>query len=163
MIPADEARRIAAAEALADTDLAAWPQGNWAEPILVHDTAGRPSYWLVPYRCQGRTPGFARILGDGRVLAIGTLGRPGRALERYPKEITGVSAAEAREMFDDCVRLEVGETAAKPLYVHDGPPGREAWLVETSRAGRPYRWVFVTAAGCYERLAGTGLADELEA
>jgi hypothetical protein len=163
MITADEARHIAAdAEHLADIDLADWPRGRWGEAIPVSDTARRPSYWLVPYWVDDRAVGFARIHAEGRLLAIGSLGQPGRALEHYPKTVTGVPATRAWEIFEDCVRLEAGETAAKPIYVHDGPPGREAWLVETTRGGRPHRWVFVTAAGCYERSAGTALADDLE-
>jgi hypothetical protein len=32
------------------------------------------------------------------------------------------------------------------MYVHDGPPGREAWVIEVSRQGRATRWIFVRRA-----------------
>lgn len=162
MIGADEARRIARealAEGFAGTELADWPQGTWGAPVLVRNLAREPSYWLVPFLVGDRAAGFARVLPDGRVLAIGAFGRPGRAPGQSSRVVTGVSMAEAQRLFDDCTRLEAGERPAPPVFVHDGPPGREVWLVETTRDGRPCRWVFVSAAGCYERPAGTTLAE----
>jgi len=52
------------------------------------------------------------------------------------------------------VRVESGDSALEPVYVHDGPYGREAWLVEVLRNGRPNRWIFVTPAFIYERTCG---------
>lgn len=164
MISADQARQ-AAVEALdsglAARELANQPDGVWDEAVLVHDISSRPSYWLVPYRVEGRVVGFARVLGDGRLFAIGSTGRRGRRAGDYPREATGLSGDQARLAVAGA--LEPGEVATAPIFVHDGPPGREAWLVETRRDGEPHRWVFVTAAGTYQRPAGQLLGDVLEA
>jgi hypothetical protein len=87
-----------------------------------------------------------RVLGDGRVAAVEAL-REGSA-------VSSLGAAEAARRAEAEVRREAGESAAAPELVHDGPPGREAWRVEVSRAGRPWRWIFVTPGGVYQRPAG---------
>jgi len=56
----------------------------------------------------------------------------------------------------------VGEAAADPVFIHDGPVGKEAWLIEVMRDRVPIRWIFVTPAFIYERPAGTGLSELLE-
>jgi hypothetical protein len=69
--------------------------------------------------------------------------------------VTRIDAGAAAAQAAGRVHGARGETAAAPVYVHDGPPGREAWLVEVSRGGRPTRWIFVTPGAVYERPAGT--------
>jgi hypothetical protein len=63
----------------------------------------------------------------------------------------------------DQVRVGETETMAEPMYVHDGPIGREAWLVVIRDHGVPTRWVFVTPGGSYERPAGQVLPESPEA
>ena len=45
----------------------------------------------------------------------------------------------------------VGSTADEPVYVHDGPPGREAWLVRVHSRDFGTRQILVTRGGAYER------------
>jgi len=63
-----------------------------------------------------------------------------------------VDAIEAAETVAGL--LAEGETSTEPVFVHDGPPGREAWLVVTRIGDVPARWFFVTPGGVYERPAG---------
>ena len=62
----------------------------------------------------------------------------------------------------DTVQITQEESVAEPVFVHDGPIGREAWLVVISSKTRPHRWVFVTKGGHYERAAGSILYDTTE-
>jgi hypothetical protein len=134
-----------------DALLLPWGNVTVGGPVLVETLAGAPSYWLVPLIAAARAIGFARVDPAGRVAAIGiTCRTPGR-VEDCPRLVTGLSSAEARAR----ALLEPGETALPPRYVHDGPPGREAWLIETRRGGLPQRWIFVTPGGAYSRPAGT--------
>ena len=124
-----------------------WPQlgelaGTAGEPALVHTVSGEPSYWTVPVLQSGRVVGFLRVLGDGRMAASGV----------YGAAMPGVSADEAARSAGE--RLHADETALEPLFVHDGPPGREVWLVRVRRGGRVTRWLFVAPGGVYERPAG---------
>jgi hypothetical protein len=49
------------------------------------------------------------------------------------------------------------------MFVHDGPPGREAWLVPVAvGGGRITRWIFVSEGGIYERTAGELRAESRE-
>jgi hypothetical protein len=151
----------AAAEAAASAALAAlvrqrdamllpWGEVGTGAPVRVHTPEGAPSYWLVPLVAAARVIGFARVGATGEVAAIGiTCRTPGR-IEACPRLVTVLSASEALAR----VRLVPGETARTPRYVHDGPPGREAWLIETERGGLPHRWIFVTEGGTYDRPAG---------
>jgi hypothetical protein len=137
-----------------DPRFAAWDTASPGQPVLVRDVFRQPSYWVVPVLLRGRVRGFIRVLGTGRVAAYGAYARdPGRPADG-PATVTGIDAEEAARRVRGRVRADRGETASEPVYVHDGPPGREAWLVEVARAGRPDRWLFVTAAGTYERPAG---------
>jgi len=118
-------------------------------PVLVSTVFRQPSYWLVPFALGNRVLGFARVLGDARVAQIGLLAE---TAEVYC--ITGIDATDARTRGSQRVRTELDETLEEPVFVHDGPIGREAWLVEVSHHGIPVRWIFVTPSFVYERIAG---------
>lgn len=118
---------------------------------LVRDLRGEPAYWLVPFFIHERVAGFARVLGDGRVAHIGAFGSGD---ER--SAVTGIDSSQAGRIASGRINSEAGESASEPVFVHDGPIGREAWLVEVRRDGRPIRWIFVVSpSSVYERPAGT--------
>lgn len=139
-----------------------WVDGRVADPILVSDVFGRPSYWLVPFEAGGYAVGFVRVSTAGRVLAAGVFCQDPRRLARCPKLGTGISSNEALQLASEKIDSSA-EVAEAPIFVHDGPVGREAWLVQVLRAGRAHRWLFVTQAGVYERPAGEVLDDSIEA
>lgn len=159
-----EAARAAAAAALAslraggDRSFAAWPEASAGAPVAVSDMGGTASYWLVPLEAHGRAVGAVRVDAAGRVMTIGATGRtPGR-IEDCPALVTLLGAGEAGAMAR--AALEPGEAAAPARFVHDGPPGREGWLVETRRGGRPARWLLVTPGGVAARPAGVRVGDD---
>ena len=55
-----------------------------------------------------------------------------------------ITAADARERVADAFGPD--SVADEPMYVHDGPPGREAWLLRVRDRDGATRLVFVTAA-----------------
>lgn len=130
--------------------------------VLVKDILGDPSYWLVPLEIEGRTAGFARVLGSGEVSALGVFYSDPSRIGHCPKLVTGIDAGEASRRAAEAIDFEKGETASEPVFVHDGPRGREAWLIEVAEGGIPRRWIFVTAAFTYERAAGELLDDAVE-
>lgn len=137
-----------------DTLLAPWHGAAMGEPVVVHELGGAPSYWLVPMVVRGRVIGFARVGADARLVAIGVTCRSAQALDACPTCATGVSADDAVARVRGELRLAAGEELGALRFVHDGPVGREAWLVETRRDGAARRWIFVTRGGLYERPAG---------
>jgi hypothetical protein len=163
MIDAGYARR-AAADALAaarrdqDPALRPWGRVSVGVPFVVQDVAGSPSYWLVPLVAKQRAIGFVRVDGGGRVIAVGVTCRTPERVAECARHVTGITADEAIAKAQSEVELAAGETLTRPRYVHDGPPGREAWLIETVLGSRPHRWLFASSGGCYERPAGVVLA-----
>jgi hypothetical protein len=168
MITKEEARKIAEQKVMftleyGNSPFEPWPHGAVGEPVLVYDVQGHPSYWLVPFMVDDCAAGFIRVLSSGRVFAVGTFCVHPEQLAKCPMVVTGITAEEALHLVRDSVKLKADETPAEPVFVHDGPFGREAWLVEISRGARPYRWIFVTQGGCYERPAGENLEERFEA
>jgi len=163
MISAEDARTMArrtvAALCLEHDDLLA-TKVTVGAPVSVHDVAGPPSYWLVPLLAHERAAGFVRVDRDGQTMAVGRFGGSADETAARPGIVTGLSADEAAERARTDGRLAADEVPGTPRFVHDGPPGREVWLVETSRAGRPNRWLFISAAGLYERPAGVRSGED---
>jgi hypothetical protein len=146
-------RRAAAERALVmasrDALFAPWARSSIGEPLLVRTVTGDPSYWLVPVELEERAIGFVRVTTAGEAVATGALYRDPATLAGAPAVVTGITAADARER----VTTELGPDVAvgDPVYVHDGPPGREAWLIHVREPDGATRLVFVGAAGWYER------------
>ena len=164
-IPTTEALRSAAeqrARALASRDplFSPWAEATLGEPLLVRTVAGRPSYWLVPVEHESRTIGFVRVTQAGKAVAAGALYRDPADLESAPHTVTGITAAEAVERIADAVGP--GGVVSGPMYVHDGPPGREAWMVRVRNSDGGGRTIFVTAGGWYERSASEASDPSLE-
>ena len=91
-------------------------------------------------------------------MTIGLICRTPDRIEACPSVVTLLTAEEAETAAHSL--LEPGETASPPRFVHDGPPGREAWLIETRRAGRPARWITVTPGGASPREAGRRIGED---
>lgn len=166
-ISADQALEIATEEIRlfliqGDQLYAPWSDATLGQPVLTLDILKQPSYWIIPVLIKERVAGFVRVLGLGEVSAIGTFYRDSKHIISCPTIITGIDISEASRRAKGRIHLEQGEIALEPVFVHDGPPGREAWLIEVTREGKPNRWIFVTPAFIYERQAGTLLDEDLE-
>jgi hypothetical protein len=128
------------------------------DPVQVHTVFGEPSYWTVPVLDAGHLVGFIRLLRDGRITAAGRFGG-----SPPPQLVTGIPAEEAVRLARPRIHSKRGEIALDPMFVHDGPPGREAWLVPVAvGGGRITRWIFVSKGGIYERTAGELRAESRE-
>jgi hypothetical protein len=155
---AGDARRAADGEraraAERDSQFAPWAGASVGEPVLVSTLSGEPSYWTVPVAREGRVIGFVRVSGTAQVMAAGAFYRDPLHLSGCPAVVTGITAQEALRLA--ATAAEVNEDAVDaPSYVHDGPPGREAWLVRVRTSGQ-HKDLLVTAAGAVDRPAGSG-------
>ena len=143
-----------------DPILQRWSDLSIGEPAAVCDVAGPPSYWLAPFVKEGRVIGFVRIGADGGTMAVGVTCRTPDNIAACPALVTGISGEEASARVRSEVALVEGEALSTPRFVHDGPPGREAWLVESRVGARPHRWFFVSQAGVYQRPAGVRIGED---
>jgi hypothetical protein len=145
-----------------DPMFASWTDASLGQPVLVKDLFKQPSYWLVPVVIQEHVAGFIRVMGTGRIAAVGAFYQDPKQIESCPTIVTGMDASEASRQASERIDPAQGEVASDPIFVHDGPPGREAWLIEVTKEGRPSRWIFITPAFVYERMAGEFLDEALE-
>ncbi len=145
-----------------DPLFAPWSDASLGQPLVVKNVFKERSYWVVPVVIRGRAAGFVRVMGSGRVAAIGALYRNPDQIEACPATVTGIDPAEASRRAKERIEPARGEVGSEPVFVHDGPPGREAWLVEVLKQGAPSRWIFVTPAFVYERAAGEVLDETHE-
>ena len=129
-------------------------EADVGNPILVKNVRKQPSYWLVPLLKESRMTGFVRVLLNGSVAQLGRYNQNPTKSADDRAEITEISGSEASRVAEQRIRKELGESGTEPVFVHDGPIGREAWLVEVTRDSKPIRWIFVTNGQVYERSAG---------
>lgn len=141
-----------------------WAGLEVSSPRLVSDLAGRPSYWVVPLLCRRHTVGFVRVLSDGVVAAIGFTCRTPETPEECLTPDFVLTPQDVEEKFLHELSLRKGEITSLPMLVHDGPIGRESWLIKIRLNGITNRWIFVGRAGIYERAAGNiiGADSEIE-
>ncbi len=64
--------KIKQTEAQRNIAYASWSDASLGQPVLVEDAFKAPSYWIVPLLIQKQVAGFVRILGTGKVTAIGS-------------------------------------------------------------------------------------------
>lgn len=121
------------------------------DPEPVQTPEGTLSYFLVPDRREGMVVAVARVFPDGRV--AGVL-RPTVPAPDCAAVVTGVAAGPLRALADEIARREGATVVGEPRLVHDGPVGREAWLLTLALPGGSQRWVFATAGGSYTRRPG---------
>jgi hypothetical protein len=140
----ETAERERARLARTDASLEQWQNAEAGVPVLVHTMAGAPAYWLVPVELREgdtaplRLAGFVRVTLNGRVAAAG----------RYQgdvRTVTGITADEARSMA--AAEAPPGSLIGEPLFVHDGPPGREGWRVDVTASDASVHTLLVTRGG----------------
>jgi len=128
------------------------------EPERVDTPEGALAYFLVPDRRDEGIVAVARVLPDGRVASVARLTAPAADCA---VALTGLGAARVEMLAEDIAARHGAMRVGKPRLVHDGPIGREAWLLVVAEPGGTRRWVFVTAGGTYARMAGEPLSGGL--
>ncbi len=118
------------------------------EPEQVDTPGGAPAYVLVSDRREEGVVAVARVLLDGRVASVARLAGPAA---NCAAAVTGLETARIRALAHEIAGQHGGTLLGEPKLVHDGPVGREAWLLVVERPGGVRRWVFATAGGTYER------------
>ena len=126
------------------------------DPEQVYSPEGRRAYWLVPGLVGGQIQAIARILEGGRIATVGDLRA---AATDCAEAATGLSATEASQLTIDLAVQYPAAEIFRPLLVHDGPVGREAWLYHVRSTAQDL-WIFATGGGVYSRPAGKPLAGD---
>lgn len=120
------------------------------EPVLTPD--GMPGYFLIGDRRDNGVVAVARVRLDGRVATVARLAAQAADCAAV---VTGLDTARVAALAPEIARRHGGSLAGEPRLVHDGPVGREAWLLVVDVPDKGRRWVFATAGGSYERAVGT--------
>ena len=144
--------------AAADPLFTVWRGLAAAPPRLVEDLSGQAAYWVVPFLSGSHAVGFARVHLDGTVAAIGVTCRTPETPALCPTPVFALSPQAVGDLVRAGVQIGPDEILVPPRLVHDGPPGREAWLTESRVGDRAHRWIFTGPGGSYVRSPGT-IAD----
>lgn len=120
------------------------------EPAYVRaaEASAGSGYWLVAGWSNGTISAVARILRDGRVATVGHISAPAADAA---EAATGLSSARVASQKDEIARAYSGRIVNGPILVHDGPVGREAWMLVLERESGETLHLFATAGGTYVR------------
>lgn len=105
-------------------------------------------YWLVAGWSSRTIRALARVLRDGRVATVGQISAPATDAAHAA---TGLSSTRLASLKGEIASTYGGRIVSGPILVHDGPIGREAWMVVLQRESGETLHVFATAGGTYVR------------
>jgi hypothetical protein len=131
-----------------------WREAALGDPVLVRTVESRPSFWIIPVERPGQVLGHINIGPDGRVMGYAYLYQNPANLSVCPPLATRISAEEARELANDLLKNYRGARFSTPVFVHDGPHSRLAWMIEVRVEDELVSRVFVTPGYAYERRIG---------
>jgi hypothetical protein len=120
------------------------------EPAYVQSADATPGsgYWLVAGWSSSVIRAVARILRDGRVASVGQISAPATDAA---EAVTGLSGARVASLKGEIARTYSGRIVSDPTLVHDGPVGREAWMLALQRDSGETLHLLATAGGTYVR------------
>ena len=134
-----------------DSMLKAWQAAIAGEPVIVHNTRRQQSFWIVPVERNGKVLGQIDIGPDGRVLGHSYLYHDPKDLSACPSSVTRISASTALKLADPQLKKYTNAKSSGPVFVHDGPRNRLAWMIEVREKGCLTSRIFVTPKYVYER------------
>ena len=131
-----------------------WREAELGNPILVRTVESKASFWMVPVEHPGQALGYINIGPDGQVMGYAYLYENPADLFACPPLATRISAEEARELANDLLKAYKAAEFSTPVFVHDGPHSRLAWMIEIRMASKLISRVFVTPGYSYEQKTG---------
>lgn len=131
-----------------------WREAELGDPIMVRTMESKASFWIIPVERPGQALGYINIGSDGRVMGYAYLYENQVDLSACPPLATRISAEEARELANDLLKTYRGAKFSTPVFVHDGPHNRLAWMIEVRTENKLVSRVFVTPGYAYERRVG---------
>jgi hypothetical protein len=134
-----------------DSMLSVWQAAIVGEPVIVHNTKLQKSFWIVPVERDGKVLGQIDIGPDGRVLGHSYMYHDPNDLSPCPSSVTRISAPEALKLADQILKNYKNAKSSGPVFVHDGPPNRLAWMIEVCVKDCLKSRIFVTPKYVYER------------
>ncbi len=137
-----------------DPLLRPWRNAKLGDPQLVSTPELEPSFWLVPVVAEDRVLGYIETALDGTSRGHGYFYSDARDLSQCPAVVTRITSEEARKQAQPVLEAYVGGQYSEPVFVHDGPHNRLAWLIEVRKNRDLVSRVFVTPGYVYERRKG---------
>ncbi len=135
----------------ADAMLKPWRDAVVGDPVLVRTVELDPSYWIVPVVRYGQVLGYIDVGPRGQVLGYAYLYRSPDDLSPCPPVVTRLSAEEAYKQAEEILSTYPDAEFTDPVFVHDGPRNRLAWMIEVRVGGELATRVFVTPGYVYQR------------
>lgn len=131
-----------------------WREAALGDPILVRTVDSIASFWIIPVERPGRALGYISIGPDGQKMGYAYLYQNPADLSVCPPLATRIGAKEAMELAKELLHSYIGARFSPPVFVHDGPHSRLAWMIEVHMEDKLVSRVFVTPGYAYERRVG---------
>ena len=160
MIPAERALTIAQTYFMGlmqhddSSMIGPWREAVLGDPVLVRTVELEASFWIVPVERPGQALGHIDIGPGGDIWGYAYFYSNPADLSVCPPLATRISAEEAREVAADILKTYAGGEFSPPVFVHDGPHNRLAWMIEVREEDELTSRVFVTPGYAYERRLG---------
>lgn len=137
-----------------DRMLEPWCAADVGTPLLVRTTDLDPSFWIVPVRAGDVVLGYVTVGLEGDPHGHAYLYERPDQLERCAKVVTRITADAARRLAVAHLADRSELTVGGPVFVHDGPANRLAWMMEAWDSERLVARLFATPGHVYERPVG---------
>jgi hypothetical protein len=134
-----------------------WRESALGQRLLVRTVELEGTFWMVPVERPGQALGYISVATDGRLTGHAYLYQDPADLSTCPPTVTRISATEARALGAELLQAYAGAAISDPVYVHDAPHGRLAWMIEVHTKDELITRIFVTPGYVCERKAGEPL------
>jgi len=137
-----------------------WREAAVGNPVLVRTVELEPSYWIVPTVLHDKVLGYIEVDPDGHALGHACFYQSPDDLQSCPNVVTHLNAQEAYQQAEEVRNTYLGAEFTEPVFVHDGPHNRLAWMIEIRIEGEVVNRVFVTPSYVYQRKLGEKMPQE---
>jgi len=148
---ATAATYLAALSYDSDRMLRPWRSASTADPLMVRTVERKPSFWLVPVVQRDRVLGHIEIGRDGDVWGHTYFYFQPDDLNGCPAVVTRISEREAIELSKRIRACHPDADFGEPVFVHDGPRSRLAWMIGVNIDGELVSRIFATPGYAYQR------------
>jgi hypothetical protein len=118
-----------------DRMIGPWLSASTGDPLRVRTVEHAPSFWLVPVVQRDRVLGHVEIGPDGVVWGHTYFYFRPDELNECPAVVTRISESEAVEHSKGIRASYPDANFGEPVFVHDGPRNRLAWMIGVSVGG----------------------------
>jgi len=133
-----------------DPLLKPWNDAAIGNPLQVFTVNLEPSFWIIPVQLNQKVIGHIEI-DNGRVTGFTLFYKNPESIQTCPKVVTRITAGEAKLEAKGILKKHINAVISEPVFVHDGPKNRLAWMFNVRYDDQIRYQVFATPGYAYQR------------